>query len=184
MYSLPTEWTLQNKVPVLWLWTTLCFKCFSVPFYWETTSGLCTYCQKNRIEVYFRLHLRLSDTTETTDTQRWWWWFPHFIDKITLKTVESEPIIFFLFFRCFDGPLPAGWMETRCWRSKCTTTAKSFPTGKVYCCSQRVLKPHLPHLTAFQRKTVCGFSGPSCLPVTACDQFRLSHAVCSPAEGE
>lgn len=31
------------------------------------------------------------------------------------------------------GPSPAGWMGTRCWRSRCTTTARSSPTGDSRC---------------------------------------------------
>lgn len=67
-------------------------------------------------------------------------------------TIFSTIIVSCVIFRRFDGPLPAGWTKTRCWRSKCTITAKSSPTGKVNYCSQLVPAPHLPHQTAFQSK--------------------------------
>lgn len=46
-------------------------------------------------------------------------------------TVPSSLIttLFLLSSRLSGGPLPAGWTRTRCWRSRCTTTARSFPTG-------------------------------------------------------
>lgn len=58
------------------------------------------------------------------------------------KTVFTQLFVFYLliFLRRFDGPLPAGWMETRCWRSKFTITAKFSPTGERH----TSLKPHSP----------------------------------------
>lgn len=74
------------------------------------------------------------------------------------------------------GPLPAGWMETRCWRSTSTTTAKSSPTGELR------LQPgnHVVYdQQDFDNEQLVVVVG---LPVTGSDQLTMTHSMCFPAK--